>query len=287
MGETLGRVPHVRTVFDLAAAVAGPVALHSGAVSLERGLVRNDAAQRFAGKMRLAQAFSYLFKAAAPVGLAASIAHGVYRSRVASGSLTPEAAERKADGWLALTSGPVGAAGLAVAGQLERDAAVSPPEAVSRIEAKRGTGALTAAAVTLVAAQAGQMAGALAGTALGGVAGAFVGAWWGYVGGGIVGVAGVSAVQTLLRSKTEGEERLRSSDARYLAGVTGGAGVGAALGTSAGLAGGAAVGSWVGGAVAGPLGATVGSLIAQMATIPFLAGQGAKQGAALGARLAA
>lgn len=311
IGEMTGRVPGARGVLDLAAAVVAPLALHGGAARLERGLVDDDADARFAGKMRLAQAFSYLFKAAAPIGLAASIAHGIYRSRVASGRLSAQDAERHADGWLTLTAGPVGAAGLAVARQVRENAATatetpvstSEPAGVSAVPAQRedaaslseaapaqparGSGAVTAAAAAVGMAGVGQVVGAAVGTALGGVAGAFVGAWWGRVGGGLLGMGAVSALQAHRRAARNPAQRLTAADARGLASVVGGAGIGSALGAAAGIAGGAAVGGLVGGAVAGPLGATLGSLAVQMVAAPILSAAGARRGAALGSQRAA
>lgn len=287
LGEATEKIPYLRTALDLGAAIVGPAVVHSGAAHLEKAIAAHDDVQRFQGKMRLAAGFAYLFKTAAPLGLAASVAQYVYSKQLQHGTITVEQANRRADAFLALSLGPIGTSGMAALQTLEKEG-IAPLDAPTPAVPKNAPGVISSLAGALVGSYAGQVAGTLLGTAVGGVGGALAGAWWGKVGGALLGLGAVSAVRAL-KARHNGvapSGGLTGRDKLHLTAVLGGAAVGGTLGTVGGGWAGAALGGALGNAVGGPVGAGIGSLLGRVAGVVGASYGGAKLGAAAGRHVA-
>lgn len=290
VSDAIGKVPHLRTALELAVGLLGPVQVHRGAEQLEKGFAEGDDNKKFQGKLTLAQGALLMIPGAAPMALGAAAAHLLLSGQVQHG-MDPARANDLASKVLAVSLGPVGMIGSAVAGELERagvdldKASFQPGEFQAK---KTGDSFLKGLLWTVGGMGAGSVIGAAVGTAFAGLPGALIGSQWGHIGGAALGLSGYGVARALQSRKEGGTHEamdLTRGDIGFLAKIGGGAVVGGAAGAVAGSLAGQFAGAAVGAAIAGPTGAAVGATVGRYAGM--LGGSYAlgKGGAALGRKL--
>lgn len=290
VAQAIGKVPYLRTALELGVGLLGPIQVHRGAEQLEKGFAEGDDTKKFQGKLTLAQGALLMIPGGAPMALGAAAAHLVLAGQVQHG-MDPARANDLASKVLAVSLGPVGMIGHAVAGELERagvdldKASFRPGEFQAQ---KTGDSFLRGLLWTVGGMGAGSVVGAAVGTAVAGLPGALIGSQWGHLAGGALGLSGYGVARALQSRKEGGTQEamdLTRGDIAFLAKIGGGAVVGGAAGAVAGSVAGKMAGAAVGALIAGPTGAAVGGTIgryAGMMTGSYLLGKG---GAALGRTL--
>lgn len=289
IGETLGKVPYLRTGLELAGSLIAPIQTHRGASKLIEGLESGDAEQQLDGKLTLASGLFLSVPGARSMALATGIAGSAIRltSKDAKGEHLKEA-NKWANRVLTASAGPVGMTVAAIAGELEAngmkmDASKGfAPEGWQSARPGKGT-MLKGTLATVGGTVGGAIVGAALGGALSGNPGAVLGAMWGQMAGGMAGLAGYSIHRTLSMSKGQDDPlALTKGDRQFLKGTLGGAVVGGGAGTLAGALGGRAVGEALGNAFGGPATASIlGSVGGWVGALGVGYG-GAKLGAGLG-----
>ncbi len=307
IGETIEKVPGLRTTLEVAGTIMGPLEIRKGAKNMGEGLEEGNSVKKFHGKMNLASGILFSSKTLSPFGLLVSGEHFILNRKLKKGKITPETANKWADTTLGIAGGPVAMTAMATIKQLVGDRPVDmhggePPEAIKSLGGY----------IPSIADPGGKMkAGELIGTFAGGAGGAALGAAMGIASGGILGgvMGGVvgapigvmagslagSAVQKLVEGKKKEEENylkffgakkekseLTKSDKIYMGKVTGGSVLGGVAGTFTGSQLGGIAGTALGGVIGGPVGATVGNWVGKTG----LGLTGAYYGATLGGTLA-
>ncbi len=253
IGHALGQVPYLRTGLETGLALLSPIQLHRGSKALAKGLVDDDPALKLRGKMSLITGVLLGLPGGAPLATVASAMNVGFQMTTGDDPTKLKEANRTADRFMAVATGPVGMASVAISQELAKagvdlskidytpddfDAPIKPGKMIQGLLATVGGGV------------AGSLIGASLGGALGGGVGASMSAFWGRIGGGLIGLGAYGAYRAL---KTESHDAnpydLTRGDKIFLSKIVGGAVAGAALGTVAGVAGGRAVGALVGGAL--------------------------------------
>lgn len=264
IGETLGKVPYLRTGLELAGSLIAPIQIHRGASKLAEGLQTGDEQKKLDGKLNLASGLFLSLPGARPLALATSVAGGAIRATsMEKNGEHLSTANHMADAVLTTSAGPVGMTLAAVAQELKAngmslDASSGfAPDGWTAARPSKGAmlkGTLSTVGGTVL----GAMAGAAAGAALAGTTGAVAGAVWGQVAGGAIGLAGYSIHRTLSQKSELGDPlALTASDKKFLKGMISGAVVGGAAGTAGGVLAGHFLGSLAGQALGGPGTATI------------------------------
>lgn len=285
VAQAIGAVPYARNVLELAGSLLAPAALFRGATQLSEGLRQDDEVKKFEGKLNLASGALLFVPGGAPLALLASGSQFVLGSQVASGSLTIEEANQKADTILALATGPFGMVGRAAQSEMAK-AGVDLDDDRYQFDLKAVPASPVGAVLSTVGGLAlGSLAGSCIGTALGGPVGAAAGMFWGRLAGAGVGLGGYGLYAAWKNRGSAAEAdplALTKGDKAFLAKVVGGAAAGGVVGSVAGGWGGAAVGRVIGtalaGAAGGVTGATLGTAVGVLGGSYVLA----KAGAALG-----
>lgn len=289
IGETLGKVPYLRTGLELAGSLVAPIQIHRGASKLVEALESGDEQKKLDGKLNLASGLFLSLPGARPLALATSIAGGAIRATsLEKNGEHLSTANRMADAVLTTSAGPVGMTLAAVAQELKAngmnldESAGFAPEGWKAARPTKGA-MLKGTLCTVGGTVAGAIAGAAAGATLAGPTGAVVGAVWGQVAGGAIGLTGYSIHRTLSQNGKEDDPlALTKGDKKFLKGMLGGAVIGGAAGTAGGVVAGNFLGRLAGQAIGGPATASVlGSVGGWVGALSGAFG-GAKLGAGIG-----
>ena len=256
VGHALGQVPLARTALETGLAMLSPIQLHRGARALEKGLVTGDEALKLRGKMNLISGVLLGLPGGAPFATVASAMNLGFQVSVGDDPGKLAEANRTADRFMAVATGPVGMASVAI-GQELRKAGVDLSQLDYTVNVDPNTVSGGAMLKGLLCTVGGAVAGSLLGVAIGGafsgVAGASLSSFWGRIGGAMVGLGAYGAYRVRKQEQAEPSPYdLTRGDKIFLSKIVGGAATGAALGTAAGVMGGRAVGALVGNALFGP-----------------------------------
>ncbi|MBT9584732.1 hypothetical protein IV102_15420 [bacterium] len=289
VGHALGQVPYLRTTLETGLALLSPIQLHRGAKALEKGLITGDEALKLRGKMNLISGILLGLPGGAPLATVASAMNLGFQVSVGDDPGKLEQANRTADRFMAVATGPVGMASVAISQELAK-AGVDLSQldyTMNDYSKPVSTGnMLKGLLCTVGGAVAGSLLGVAIGGTLSGAAGAGLSSFWGRIGGGVVGLGAYGAYRAMKKEDNDpAPYDLTRGDKIFLTKIVGGAVAGAAAGTVAGVTGGRAVGALVGNALFGPgaaglsasLGGWAGALVGSYAL--------GKAGAALGRKL--
>jgi hypothetical protein len=291
VGHTLGQVPYLRTTLETGLALLSPIQLHRGAKALEKGLITGDEALKLRGKMNLISGILLGVPGAAPLATAASALNLGFQVSVGDDPGQLAQANRTADRFMAVATGPAGMAAVAIGQELAKagvDLSQLDFTANDYSKPVSGGNMLKGLLCTVGGAVAGSLLGVAIGGSLSGAAGAGLSAFWGRLGGGLVGLGAYGAYRAMKKEDADpGPYDLTRGDKVFLTKIVGGAVAGAAAGTVAGVTGGRAVGALLGNAIFGPgseswsasVGGWAGALLGSYAL--------GKAGAAVGRQLTA
>jgi len=256
MGHALGQVPYLRTALETGLAVLSPLQLHRGAKALEKGLVTGDEALKLRGKMNLISGVLMGIPGGAPLATAASALSLGFQMTASDDPAHLERANKTADRLMAVATGPVGMASVAIGQELSKAGVdLSQLDYTSDDFAKpiSGGNMLKGLLCTVGGAIAGSLLGVAIGGTLSGAAGAGTSAFWGRIGGGLLGLGAYGGYRAWKKEEADPEPYdLTRGDKIFLAKIVGGAAAGAAAGTAAGVWGGRALGAILGNTLFGP-----------------------------------
>ncbi len=288
LGEAMGRVPHLRTAFEVGTSLIGPVQMYRGASGLIEGLRTGDQQQQLAGKMNLASGLFLSLPGGSPMALASSLTGAALKTIAGKDEESQEWANRVADHVLAASAGPFGMTTAAVVKELKANGLRFDDSHGFNAEGWRASQPNKRTILKgTVATVGGLVGGALAGAAIGGAVagphGAIAGAFFGQVTGGVVGLAGYGTLRTLAEDRrSQHPLALTKKDARFLMTTVGGSVLGGAAGSGGGMVAGRALGQAVGMALGGPqTSAALGSVGGWVGLMTGAYG-GAKLGSAVG-----
>ncbi len=243
-GEFLGKVPYMRTALETGLALLSPIQLHRGALALEKGYVKGDEALKLQGKMNLISGIMLGIPGGAPLATVASAINLGMQVAVGDDPEKIKEANRNADRFVAVATGPFGMAATAIGQELKKagvdlsQAQYLPNEYDQGVS---GGAMLKGLLFTVGGAVAGSLIGVGVGSALGGAGAVATGSLWGRIGGGMAGLGLYGYQRAKQPEPNPSPYDLTRGDKVFLAKIVGGAVAGAAAGTVAGSMGGRAL----------------------------------------------
>ncbi|MFP4498957.1 MAG: hypothetical protein ACLFQV_12170 [Vulcanimicrobiota bacterium] len=245
LSEAIDAVPGLRTGINMARNAAGPITFRIGVEDYKKGLGKDNKAEKFSGKMNMAQGIAYSTKFLAPVGLGITAAKWLMGRRIKKGKLAVEKADKIASGFLAAMTGPLGMITLAASQVLTENGKKAQKDGHGQVPAKKDDIRLEYEDVHYDS----------------------------------------NITPSVLNTGSRPERKsykLTSDDKKLIAKVSTGALAGGVAGTAAGFTVGGLIGTTVGALIGGPVGASVLGLAGYAAGTLFGSYKGGKMGAKIG-----
>jgi len=266
MGNAMSSVPYLRTTLELMGAMLSPMQMHKGSKALEAGLINGDRSKQLQGKMNLMSGLLLALPGGAPFALATSVTHQALQRYADQDPEKLAVAHKVANSLMAVSTGPLGMATLAIRQELEKEGIditqVMSEGGFDKPRGPSGGTILKGLISTVGGAVGGSLLGVTLGTQLAGPAGAAMGAFWGRLGGGMLGLGAYGAWRAKHQEAQDPSPYdLTRSDKIFLGKIVGTSAVGAAAGSIGGFELGGRAGVWLGQAVGGAVGAGVGGWI--------------------------